>query len=251
MPMLSIHRMGGLHYLCQGTKIVCKTMQSDLKLRQFIGAIVSGETTRASKLLAASPELATACFREGATRSTAKAYYLETIARYIIAGDTALHIAAACYDAAMVQYLINARADIHARDRLGHQPLHAAAMGIPGSPYWNPRSQVATIVALIEAGADPNATDKRGVTPLHRAVRTRCAAAVHSLLERGADPAQRNRTGSDPMRLALQNTGRGGSGTPEAKSEQKEIVRVLQQASRRHKASEGHIGVNNGIKKTR
>jgi hypothetical protein len=147
--------------------------------------IVSGDAAGISRLLAAAPTLATACFRAGATRASAKAYYLVRISRYINAGDTALHIAAACYETQLVRNLIKLNADVHARNRLGQQPLHAASVGAPGSESWNPPAQAATIVALIEAGADPNAVDKFGVAPLLRAVRTRCASAVRILLERG------------------------------------------------------------------
>ena len=94
---------------------------------------------------------------------------------------------------------------------------------------WNPRAQAATVAYLIAAGADPNAVDTNGVTPLHRAVRTRCAAAVKALLEGGADPRRRNGNGSTAMLLATHNTGRGGSGSPEAKAQQKEIERLLEQ----------------------
>jgi len=65
------------------------------------------------------------------------------------------------------------------------------------------------------------------VTPLHRAVRNRCAAAVKVLLDRGADPSRRNRNGSTPAQLAKLTTGRSGTGTPEAKAQQAEIVRML------------------------
>ena len=205
-------------------------MQADVELRRLTAAIVSGEPATTSRLLAASPSLATTCFRAGATRASAKDYYLERIARYINAGDTALHIAAACYETQLVRNLIKLNADVHARNRLGQQPLHAAAVGAPGSESWNPPAQAATIVALIEAGADPNAVDKFGVAPLHRAVRTRCASAVRILLERGADPAKRNKSGSTPMLLATKNTGRGGSGSPEAKFEREEILRLLGQS---------------------
>jgi ankyrin repeat protein len=76
-------------------------------------------------------------------------------------------------------------------------------------------------------GADPNAADKSGVTPLHRAVRTRCAAAVRVLLANGADPLRTNGSGTTSLRLAVLNTGRGGSGTAAAKEQQREIVRLL------------------------
>jgi ankyrin repeat protein len=124
--------------------------------------------------------------------------------------------------------LVAAGADPSARNRRGAQPLHYAADGHPGSPNWNPERQAATVALLIEAGADPNATDASGVMPLHRAVRTRCAAAVGALLNGGADPGARNRRGSTPMQLATRTTGRGGSGSPESKAQQEEIVRLLE-----------------------
>ncbi len=78
------------------------------------------------------------------------------------------------------------------------------------------------------AGADPNAADKSGVTPLHRAIRCRCAEAVSVLLEGGADPRRPNGSGTSPLKLAIMTTGRGGSGSPAAKSQQAEIVRLLE-----------------------
>jgi ankyrin repeat protein len=128
-----------------------------------------------------------------------------------------------------VKELLANGADVRARNRLGAEPLHAAAVGVPGSHTWNPHAQQATIACLIEAGADPNAIDKSGVTPLHHAVRTRCAAAVSALLAGGAGARRKNKRGSTPMLLATRNTGRGGSGTPEAKAQQREIVRLLEQ----------------------
>jgi hypothetical protein len=65
------------------------------------------------------------------------------------------------------------------------------------------------------------------VAPLHRAVRTRCAAALSALLEGGADAQPKNKRGSTPLKLARLNTGRGGSGSPEAKAQQEQIVRVV------------------------
>jgi len=201
----------------------------DTELRQFVSAIVLGDGSTVSLLLVASPELARARFISGATRQAANSFFLDGIERYILAGDSALHIAAAGYQADIVRRLIATGADVHAQNRVGDQPLHAAAVGNPNSPRWNPRAQVATIEILIEAGADPNAADKRGVTPLHKAVRTRCATAVDALLKRSADPAIKNKSGSTPMLLAVRNTGRGGSGTPEAKAQQQEIVRLLEE----------------------
>jgi ankyrin repeat protein len=207
-------------------------VKSDLDLWKLVEAIVSSNAASdaavVSRMLAASPSLARACFHTGASRQTAKPYFLDQVGRYVFAGDTALHIAAAAYRTGVVRQLILAGADVHASNRLGGQPLHAAAVGVPGSPLWNPSAQAATIVCLVEAGADPNAADKNGVLPLHRAVRTRCAAAVRTLLECGADPTRKNKSGSTPMLLAIQTTGRGGAGSPAAKSQQQEILRLLE-----------------------
>ena len=87
----------------------------------------------------------------------------------------------------------------------------------------------AEFVARQKRVAEPNALDKSGVAPLHRAVRTRCAAAVQALLDHGADARLTNGNGSTPMLLATQTTGRGGSGSTDAKAQQHEIVRLLEQ----------------------
>jgi hypothetical protein len=193
----------------------------------LLRAIAVGDAATLLRLLAASPAVATARLEEGATRQTANAYYLDEIGHYLYAGDTALHVAAAAYQHQIARRLIAAGADVRAKNRRGAEPLHYAADGMPGSRTFNPRAQAATVACLIAAGAEPNAIDKSGVTPLHRAVRTRCAAAVGALLDGGADGRGKNKSGSTPMDLATQNTGRGGRGSPEAKAQQREIVRLL------------------------
>lgn len=195
----------------------------------LVGAIVAGDRATESRLLTSSPELASARVVNGATREQAEEWFLEEIAHYVYAGDSALHVAAAAYRLETVRQLVSLGADVGARNRRGAQPLHYAADGTPGTPAWNPSAQAETVTALIEAGADPNAVDKSGVTPLHRAVRTRCATAVRALLEGGADPKLTNGSGSTPLHLARSATGRGGSGSAEGKEQQAEIVRLLEQ----------------------
>jgi ankyrin repeat protein len=184
----------------------------------------------ALRLLVESPALAGARVAQGATRQAAKEYYLDPIGHYVYAGDTALHVTAAAYRVDLAKKLIALGADVRARNRRGAQPLHYSADGAPGAPTWNPGAQAETIATLIAAGADPNASDNSGVMPLHRAVRTRCAAAVGALLAGGADAHAKNKNGSSPLQLATRNTGRGGSGSPEAKAQQIEIMRLLEQA---------------------
>jgi ankyrin repeat protein len=198
-------------------------------LADLMRAIVADEARTVSQLLTSAPDLADASLGEGATRQGAKDYWLEAIGHYVYKGDTALHVAAAAYRHEIVRKLIAVGANVQARNRRGAEPLHYAADGGPGSPSWDPEAQAATVAALIATGADPDATDNSGVTPLHRAVRTRCSRAVRALLEGGADIRRKNKSGSTPMRLAMMSTGRGGSGSDEAKAQQREIVRLLEQ----------------------
>jgi hypothetical protein len=203
---------------------------SDAALLKMIRAIVDGDDAAASRLLAAAPALAAASLREGASRQTSKPFFFDAIMHYVYAGDTALHIAAATYRHALARELVAAGAGVRAKNRRGAEPLHYAVDGGPRAPTWNPRAQAATIAYLIAAGADPNGVDKGGVTPLHRAVRNRCAAAVRALLDGGADARRANNNGSTPIQLAKLTTGRGGTGLPEAKAEQEEIIRLLTRA---------------------
>ncbi len=194
----------------------------------MVDAIVANDEQLFYRLLAQSPAaLAGARFSEGATRQSPDFYFIKEIGHCIYSGDTALHFAAASYRQTMAEQLIKLGADPRAKNRRGAEPLHAAASGTPGSASWSPAAQAATIMSLLKAGADPNARNMDGATPLHRAVRTRCAGAVRVLLSHGADPRIRNKNGSTALDLALHTTGRSGSGSPEAKAQQQEILQVF------------------------
>lgn len=196
----------------------------------LVRAIVRGDQARATGLLGAAPDLALARRAVGATRQAAEDYFLDEIDHYMYAGDTALHVAAASYEAGIVRELVNAGSIVAVANRRGAGPVHYAVDGIPGSARWDPVAQRATVLCLVELGADPNAVDKNGTTPLHRAVRNRCAAAVKALLDVGADPHATNRSGSTATQLARWTTGRGGSGSADARAQQEEILRLLQAA---------------------
>ena len=194
---------------------------------RLIRAIIRDDTTEFSALLETTPSLATQSLHIGAERGSALDYFFREIAHYLIAGDTALHAASASYRTAIVRRLLNMGATVAARNRRGATPLHYAADGGPTLANWNPAAQAETIVLLIRAGADPNAFDKSGVAPIHRAVRQRCPAAVEALLHHGAGVALRNKNGSTPLHLAVQDTGHSGSGQPEARACQKQIITIL------------------------
>ena len=202
-------------------------LDDEPELMAFMRAIAVGDTASAARLLAAFPSLASLRLEQGASRRVATDFFLADIGHYVYSGDSALHVAAASYRPELARELVSAGADVSARNRRGAQPLHYAADGAPGGDNWRPHAQAATVAYLIEAGADPNAADVSGVAPLHRAVRTRCAAAVRALLDGGADPRRTNKSGSTPLQLATHNTGRGGTGSAQAKAEQAQIIRLL------------------------
>jgi ankyrin repeat protein len=190
-------------------------------------AIAAQNSAAAVELLAARPELARSSLQVGATRRAARQYFFDSIDHYAYAGDTALHLAAAAYEVEAARALLAHGAQAWARNRRGAEPLHYACDAIPGSKAWRPAAQRAMVELLLGAGAPPQSLDKSGVAPLHRAVRARAVAAVQALLEHGADVGLANGSGSTPLHLALQDTGRGGSGTPAARDAQAEVLRLL------------------------
>jgi ankyrin repeat protein len=205
----------------------------DRQLRAQMEKIASGDADVVDRLLSADPALPRYALEAGATRADASANFITEIAHYVYTGDTALHVAAAAHRPEMVSDLVRRGALVTTRNRRGATPLHYAADGGPGHSAWNPAAQAETIACLIDAGADANSVADGGVTPLHRAVRNRCAAAVEALLAGGADPLRANGNGSTPATLALQTTGRSGSGSPEAKVQQAEIIALLERSAGR------------------
>jgi Ankyrin repeats (many copies)/Ankyrin repeat len=191
-------------------------------LKRLLVAIANRDHKAAVDLLELTPSLATT----GLMRRDE--FFLAERRAQIYEGDTAMHAAAFSYDPGMARELITRGADIRARNRRGAEPLHAALIGGPGSPSWNPTRQRDVVVYLIGAGADPNAAAAGGVTPLHRAVRNRCSAAVETLLLAGADPRVRNDRGSTAADLAHWTTGRPGTGSTAAKAEQRAILELLE-----------------------
>ncbi|MEX2303406.1 MAG: ankyrin repeat domain-containing protein [Bryobacterales bacterium] len=184
----------------------------------LLAAIVGDNRARAQQLLKAEAGLATRAIGEAKL-------YEKSIFHWMYVGDTALHLAAAGYRVEIAQLLITAGADANAAgNHRRSRPLHYAADGYINGPAWDAQRQVNTIRRLLNAGAEIHAQDNNGASALHRAVRTRCAAAVKYLLEAGSDPAMKNKSGSTPFHLAVQNTGRGGSGAQEAKTAQRQII---------------------------
>jgi ankyrin repeat protein len=186
---------------------------------QLLAAIVDDDRLKVKRLVTANASLATCLIGEARL-------YRSSISHWIYVGDTALHLAAAGYRLEIVRVLLAVGADPNsARNHRLSGPLHYAADGYITGPAWDEKRQVKTIRVLLATGAMINAQDKNGATALHRAVRTRCAAAVQCLLDAGCNPELKNKPGSTPFHLAVQNTGRGGSGAEIAKAAQRRIIR--------------------------
>jgi Ankyrin repeats (many copies)/Ankyrin repeat len=184
----------------------------------LLRAILDDNRATVEGLLTADPSLV-------AARVSESRLYDEKIFHWLYVGDTALHLAAAGYRVEIVRLLLASGSDPNASMNMRHSgPLHYAADGYISGPDYDPERQVETIERLLAAGAYVNAQDKNGAAALHRAVRTRCAAAVRVLLKAGGKPTLRNKPGSTAFHLAVQNTGRGGSGTDKARAAQREII---------------------------
>lgn len=189
----------------------------------FVCQVVNGDIEEVTRWLRANPALATASADVGAERQGAQHYFFSEIAHYLYAGDTPLHMAAAAFRCTVAELLIEHGAGCRAKNRRGAEPLHYAA----DANHWDPIAQAETIEYLLSVGAHPNAADFSGVAPLHRAVRTRSLPAVRALLDGGANPMAPSRAGSTPLHLAVRTTGRGGSGSPNARKQQEGIIKLL------------------------
>ncbi len=196
-------------------------MREASNCKDLVEAVATSDHEGVLILLANSPSRATSSLARSDER------FLAELPRPDLRGDTTLHAAGFSYDSEMAWVLLARGADIRAKNRRGAESLHAAAIGDPTSPTWDPVAQRDVIVLLIECGPDPNAISAGGITPLHRAVRNRCSAAVEALLDSGADPTLPNSKGSTAQDLATLTTGRGGSGSAGATAEQRIILDLL------------------------
>ena len=132
------------------------------------------------------PEAVVACLQAGADPDVRDKTW----------GGTPLHIAASWNgNPAVLTALLDAGADLDARDKWDWMPLHWAAA-------WNDNPAVPA--ALLDAGADPNARNENGRTPLHIAAKWNGNSAVlAALLAAGADPTLKDNDRTTPLELAI------------------------------------------------
>jgi ankyrin repeat protein len=119
-------------------------------------------------------------------------------------GEAPLHIAAVRGHNEITLLLIDKGANVNTRNKRGLTPLHAAA--------WSGHKETAAL--LIAKGANINAKDQDGVTPLHVSALSGAQNTMTLLINKGADINARNRDGMTPLHAA-------------ALSGQKEVIELL------------------------
>jgi ankyrin repeat protein len=114
--------------------------------------------------------------------------------------QTPLHYAATGDFNDVAALLIAHGADVNARDKDGHTPLFEAMNQIP----WH--KDVAAL--LLAHGADPNIGDNEGETPLHEAANWIRTDKVEFLLGYKVDVNARDKNGDTPLYIAMNAGGR-------------------------------------------
>ncbi|MDE0058141.1 MAG: ankyrin repeat domain-containing protein [Defluviicoccus sp.] len=104
-------------------------------------------------------------------------------------GLTTLHYAAWANAHETAKWLVGRGADINAKDNFGATPLHHAAHG----------NALETAEWLVGRGADINARDNLGATPLHEAARGNARETAEWLVGRGADINAKANGGRTPL----------------------------------------------------
>lgn len=130
-------------------------------------------------------------------------------------GFTPLHLAVQERRIEAIKILIEAGADLEAKDHNGKTPLawgpfgyrklekHVyESLGKPHDTTFVDPGEAIGINLLLDAGAKIGSTDNAGDTPLHEAVRIGSVRAIEALLLRGAKTNVKNRAGETPLSLA-------------------------------------------------
>lgn len=192
--------------------VSCAAEAPDIHIVRLLLAAGADPTLTADPLIAVSRvgarDIAQLLLEAGAEVDARNAYSQETALIRAAAGGTALIRAATGGTAEVVRLLLQAGADVGARDRDAMTALHRAAA-------WD---DLETVELLLKAGADVNARASNGSTPLMwaaRVDRSRAAswmaadvdprvAIITALLEAGAEVRARDSAGQTALSLAEQ-----------------------------------------------
>lgn len=138
-----------------------------------------------------------------------------------------LHIAILRQQSAIVEYLVNAGADLNRLDSSQRSPVHLAVdRNMPeiiqlllthkADPDtlcrvgWSPlhhaaaQNRASILEALLKGGADPMRLSEQGGTPLHEAAATGGLAISKMLIEAGTDPSIVSKTGVTALDVAIE-----------------------------------------------
>lgn len=111
-------------------------------------------------------------------------------------GGTALHMAVAVVDLPMVEFLIEKKADVNAKDGAGNTPL------LINSATGGHTAQADIAKALIAAHAMVNTQNIYGATALYKAC-GESSEVAEVLLANGADPNLKTKEGESPAQAAI------------------------------------------------
>ena len=173
--------------------------KTDPRVEKFFDAIAAHDAAAVRTALASDRTLATSADGSGSSALMFSAYTgtFEIMEALLDAGAdvraknrrnaTALHWAIS--DPAKMKLLLLKGADVNAKTVDGRTALHEAAMLPTGAQQ---------VQLLLEVGADIDARSVLGQTPLFAAAGA-SAANVRLLLDKGADPNARSQTGATPL----------------------------------------------------
>lgn len=150
-----------------------------LQLEQFLDLASRGHDHGVRNMLAAYPDLA----KEAVNDKSIKQVH----------GTTALHLAAFHGHVAVMEILLKAGADIHARNIIGETPLLVAAS----------KKHLHAVEWLLDRGADANAGNDQQYTPLMSASRAGCADCVNALVKHCAQINAVNREQQTALHYAI------------------------------------------------
>lgn len=115
----------------------------------------------------------------------------EVNARSSFQGNTALHNAARHGNGELIRLLVDAGANVNARNEYENTPLHVATKWgwhpESAKPESSTRNNAEVVEILIAAGSDVHAQDFAGDTPLHGAAMAKDPGVIQALIDGGAD----------------------------------------------------------------
>lgn len=149
------------------------------ELEQFLDLAARGHDQGVRNMLAAYPGLAKQAVNDKAIKQ--------------VHGTTALHLAAFHGHMNVMEILLKAGADIHARNVVGETPLLVATS----------KGHLHAVEWLLEKGADANLGNDQFYTPLMSASRAGCADCVDTLVKHGAQINAVNREQQSALHYAI------------------------------------------------